>query len=109
MPTRIQSRTVTFRRPFVLAGFDRIEPAGTYTVDTEEETPDDVSFAVWKRCATVMHIVRDGTIAYVRIDPEDLRKALSRDEAPGEPLLAQAQLDAGRHRNATRLARRKKF
>src|SRR6185437_6792974 len=80
MPTRMQSRNVTFRRPFVLDGFDRVEPAGTYTVDTEEETIDDVSFAVWKRCATVMHIVRDGATEYVRIDPEDLLKALSRDE-----------------------------
>lgn len=109
MPTRMQSRSVTFRRPFVLDGFDRVEPAGTYTVDTEEETIDDVSFAVWKRCATVMHIVRDGATEYVRIDPEDLLKALSRDEAQDDPVAAQTRLDASRQRNMTRLARRKKF
>ncbi len=109
MPQRMLSRTVTFRRPFVLDGFDRVEPAGTYTVDTEDETIDDVSFVAWKRCAPVMHIVRDGATEYVRIDPEDLRKALSRDEAQDEPDGAQARLDANRQRNTARLARRKKF
>ncbi len=110
MPTRMLSRTVTFRRPFVLDGFERVEPAGTYTVDTEEETIDEVSFAVWKRCATVMHVTHDGATEYVRIDPEDLRKALARDEGSEEPDGAvQAQLDAGRRRNTARLARRKKY
>lgn len=109
MPTRMQSRSVIFRRPFVLDSFDRVEPAGTYTVDTEEETIDDVSFAVWKRCATVMHIVRDGATEYVRIDPEDLLKALTRDEAQEDPFAAQTRLDASRQRSANRLARHKKF
>jgi hypothetical protein len=109
MPTRMLSSTVTFRRPFVLDGFERVEPAGTYTVETEEETIDDVSFAVWRRCATVMHIVRDGATEYVRIDPEDLRKALLRDGVQDDPAAAQARLDANRHRNTPRLARRKKF
>jgi len=106
----MQSRSVTFRRPFVLDGFERVEPAGTYTVDTEEESIDEVSFAAWKRGATVMHITHDGVTGYVRIDPEDLRKALARDEAVGEPEgAAQARLDANRQRGASRLARRKKF
>jgi len=110
MTTRMLSQTVVFRRPFVLDGFERVEPAGTYTVDTEEETIDEVSFAVWKRCATVMHIVRDGATEYVRIDPEDLRKALVRDEVVGEPDdAAQARLEAGRRRNTARLAHRKKY
>ncbi len=110
MPTRMLSRTVTFRRPFVLEGFERVEPAGTYTVDTEEESLDDVSFVAWKRCATVMHVTHGGATEYVRIDPEDLRKALLRDDVVGEPDgAAQLRLEASRHRNTARLARRKKF
>jgi hypothetical protein len=85
MVTRMLSQIVTFRRPFVLDGFDQIEPAGTYTVDTEEESLDDVSFPVWKRNATVMHILHANETAYVKIDPEDLRKALERG-APQEVL-----------------------
>ena len=79
MPTRMLIRVVTFRRPFVLDGFERVEPAGTYTVDTEEESLDEVSFPVWKRLATVMHITHDGATEYVRIDPA----------ARGLPLLAE--------------------
>jgi len=110
MTTRMLSRTVTFRRPFVLNGFERVEPAGIYTVDTEEESVDDVSFVVWKRCATVMHITHDGATEYVRIDPEDLRKALVRDEAPeGQDGAAQTRLADGRRRNTAPLARRKKY
>ncbi len=107
MTTRMLSQTVTFRRPFILGGFERVAPAGNYTVDTEEESIDDVSFAVWKRCATVMHITLDGATEYVRIDPDDLRKALVRDEAPAEPE-GGAQLADGRRRHVP-LARRKKY
>ncbi len=65
---------------------------------------------MWKRCATVMHIVRDGATEYVRIDPEDLRKALLRDAGIDAPDgAAQARLEAGRRRNTTRLARRKTY
>ena len=110
MPTRMLSQTVTFRRPFVLDGFERVEPAGSYIVDTEEESIDDVSFAAWKRCATVMHVTHGGATEYMRIDPEDLRKALERDEVAEEPEgAAQARLDQGRQRNNAHLARRKKY
>ncbi|HEY0303188.1 MAG TPA: hypothetical protein VGC36_17710 [Rhizomicrobium sp.] len=110
MATRMLSRTVTFRRPFVLDGFEQVEPAGIYTVDTEEESLDDVSFPVWKRNATVMHIIHGPVTEYVRIDPEDLRKAELRDAAQDEPAgAAQALLEAGRTRNNARLARRKKY
>ncbi len=52
----------------------------------------------------------DGATEYVRIDPEDLRKALARDDVAEEPdSAAQARLDAGRRRNNARLARRKKY
>lgn len=110
MSTRMLSRTVTFRRPFVLEGFERIEPAGVYTVDTEEESLDDVSFPVWKRLATVIHITHGTETQYLRIDPDDLSKAEERDGQADEPEgAAQLRLEATRGRDGARLARRKKY
>ncbi len=42
-------------RPFVLPGVDGLQPAGTYDVDTDEESIDDVSFLAWRRVATMIH------------------------------------------------------
>ena len=84
MALRMTCREVVFRHPFVLRGFDRVEPAGTYKVETEEESIEDVSFPVWKRLATVIHVVRGSATEYIRIEPEDLRKALARDDAGEE-------------------------
>jgi hypothetical protein len=81
MAVRMTSMEVVFARPFLLTGFRQVEPAGTYLVETEEECADDVASPVWKKNATVIHLTHDGATDYVRIDPEDLRKALSRDGA----------------------------
>lgn len=114
MAVRMTSREVVFRRPFVLKGFDKIEPAGTYTVETEEESIDDVSFVVWKRLGTVIHITRGGETEYVRVDPEDLMKALARDSSSASETVAatEARLDAARRRprgGGTRRATRRRF
>ena len=37
MTVRTTSRTVTFIHPFSLSGTDEVQPAGTYTVETDEE------------------------------------------------------------------------
>ena len=37
MAVRTTSKTVTFRHPFNLTGTDEVQPAGTYTVETDEE------------------------------------------------------------------------
>ena len=37
MNRRTRRETVTFARPFSLRGIDGVQPAGTYTVETEEE------------------------------------------------------------------------
>ena len=110
MSVRMTSTEVTFSRPFVLHGFDRVEPAGTYLVETEEESIDEVSFAVWKRVATIMHITHGAATEYVRIDPEDLRKALARDHGQAESAGAlEARLLAARRPRANaRLVRRRR-
>jgi hypothetical protein len=82
MVTRTSSRQVTFRRPFLLSGFEAMQAAGTYTVDTEEELIDALSFSAWKRVATVMQLARGGAMEYLPVDPDDLSGALMRDGAP---------------------------
>ncbi|MBV9540170.1 MAG: hypothetical protein JO167_02795 [Alphaproteobacteria bacterium] len=112
MATRMISRTVVFRHPFVLGGFERVEPAGTYQVETEEEEIDGATVAVsaWRRMVTVMHIHHAGMTEYVKIDPADLDKALARDAGAQEaPSALTARLDAERTKNNARVARRKKF
>ena len=37
MTVRTSRKTVTFRQPFSLSGIDEVQPAGTYTVETDEE------------------------------------------------------------------------
>ena len=37
MTVRTTSKTVTFMHPFSLTGTDEVQPAGTYTVETDEE------------------------------------------------------------------------
>jgi hypothetical protein len=81
MVTRTSSKQVIFRRPFLLGGLDGMQPAGTYTIDTEEERVDALSFSAWKRVATVMQLARGGATEYQPIDPAKLSEALRRDGA----------------------------
>ena len=37
MTVRTSSKSVTFAQPFSLSGIDEVQPAGTYTVETDEE------------------------------------------------------------------------
>ena len=54
MTMRTSRKTVTFRRPFSLSGLDEMQPAGTYTVETNEEMLEGLSFPAWRRTATVI-------------------------------------------------------
>jgi hypothetical protein len=79
MTTRTARKTVTFRQPFALVGVDGVQPAGTYAVDTDEETIDALSFVAWRRVATTIQLRHDGATAAYRIDPVDLEASLLRD------------------------------
>lgn len=79
MNTRTDRRTVTFTQPFELDGIDGRQPAGTYLVDTDEETIDGLSFIAWRRLATMIHITRNGTTQVFRIDPVELDAILMRE------------------------------
>jgi len=84
MATRTTTKQVTFRRPFLLTGFDAVQAAGTYAVDTDEEMIDALSYPVWQRTGTTLHLLRAGAMEFVPIDPEELSRALLRDGAQPE-------------------------
>lgn len=79
METRITQSTVTFGRPFQLAGMDSIAPAGVYRLDVEEEKLDTLTFESWRRTAVILQVPRAGMTQYVALAPHELRDALERD------------------------------
>jgi hypothetical protein len=112
MSSRTTSKTVTFQRPFVLAGFEELQGAGTYIVDTREEQITAISYPAWKRVSTVIQLNRAGAIEHVPIDPSELHEALMRDgaqEDPAHPASVAAGETRRHHARNTRLVRRKKF
>jgi hypothetical protein len=85
--TRLTSTTVTFLRPFILDGFEQLQPAGSYIVDTEEELMETLLAPVWKRTSTAMRLTRHGAEEHVPVDPEQLQEALVRDGAQQDSAL----------------------
>jgi hypothetical protein len=76
MTVRTSRKTVTFRRPFSLSGLDEMQPAGTYTVETNEEMLEGLSFPAWRRTATVIllrpQVGAAGLGQDLEIDPVEL-------------------------------------
>lgn len=54
MTIRSRRETVTFKHPFRIRGVDRQLPAGSYEVITDEETIEGLSFAAFRRIATMI-------------------------------------------------------
>lgn len=85
MASRTTYTTVTFANPFSLSGFDRTQPAGSYTVRTEEELLEGLSFAAYGRTATEISLpVRGsggGSQEVFPIGPQELERALAADRA----------------------------
>ena len=87
MTIRTNSKTVSFARPFLLKGVDRVLAAGQYKVVTDEELIEELSFPVYRRVATMIFVPADSqnssSVEMVAIDPRDLQDAQDRDaEAP---------------------------
>jgi len=86
MIARSLSKTVVFKRPFLLKGIDRMLPAGDYRVVTDEELIEGISFPVYRRVSTMIFVPaathRASSIEMVTLDPLDLQAALDRDGAP---------------------------
>jgi hypothetical protein len=56
MTTRSRRETVTFRHPFRIKGIDRLLPSGAYEVITDEEMIEGLSFASFRRGATLIMV-----------------------------------------------------
>ena len=72
MTVRTTGRTVTFVHPFNLSGTDEVQPAGTYAMETDEESLDSNTRAGFRRIATYIHIQRDGASQVVTVVSADL-------------------------------------
>src|ERR1700724_463507 len=93
MTVRTTSKTVTFMHPFSLTGTDEVQPAGTYTVETDEELLEPSSLPAYRRIATLLRLEQTtGTVRtqIVETNPVELAGALARDAQPAETAPQQA-------------------
>lgn len=56
MTMRSRRETITFRHPFRIKGIDRLLSAGAYEVVTDEEMIEGLSFASYRRVATMIMV-----------------------------------------------------
>jgi hypothetical protein len=56
MTIRSRREIVTFKHPFQIRGIDRQLPAGAYEVVTDEEMIEGLSFASFRRVATMIMV-----------------------------------------------------
>lgn len=77
MTIRSRRETVTFKHPFRIRGIDRLLPAGPYEVVTDEEMIEGLSFAAFRRIATMVKVPAevDGAIEMISIGSVDLSDA----------------------------------
>lgn len=61
MTIRSRREVVTFKHPFRIRGIDRLLPEGAYEVVTDEETIEGLSFAVYRRVATMIIVPVEGS------------------------------------------------
>ena len=90
MTVRTTSKTVTFTHPFNLSGMDEMQPAGTYTVETDEELLQTSSLPAYRRISTLMRLTTRprGTVLtqIVEVNPLELAAVLERDAQPHETI-----------------------
>jgi hypothetical protein len=78
MTTRTRRETVHFKHPFRIRGIDRLLPPGAYEVITDEEMTEGLSFASFRRVATMIMVPaapRGSTMEMVSIGSVDLSDA----------------------------------
>ncbi len=76
---RTTRESVTFERPFSLRALDELQPAGTYTVATDEELIEGLSFLAYRRVATTIYLPVPhggaGSMQAIAVDPGELEAA----------------------------------
>jgi hypothetical protein len=83
MSNRSRRDEVIFRRPFHLKGSSKLEPAGTYTVETEEELIEGLSFPAWRRVSTTLtRQAVGGATQALPVSPQELAEMQAADVRP---------------------------
>ena len=79
MTIRSRRETINFKHPFQIKGVDRPLPAGSYEVITDEELIEGLSFAAFRRVATMIMVPaaapRSSTMEMISIGSVDLSDA----------------------------------
>jgi hypothetical protein len=85
MTMRTTTRHVVFTRPFVLSGIAEEQPAGTYTVETDEEPIGRGPVTAYRRISTLIRLPGPpGSLVLeqiVDIDAAELAAAIEKDAA----------------------------
>jgi hypothetical protein len=83
MTTRTRRETVHFKHPFRIKGVDRLLPPGGYEIVTDEEMIEGLSFASFRRVATMIMVPGEpphaASIEMVSIGSVDLADAQRND------------------------------
>jgi hypothetical protein len=83
MTMRSRRETITFRHPFRIKGIDRQLQAGAYEVITDEEMIEGLSFASFRRVATMIMVPgaapRASSMEMISISANDLTDARRAD------------------------------
>ncbi|HKY80902.1 MAG TPA: hypothetical protein VJM09_05450 [Sphingobium sp.] len=80
MISRTTRKSMTFSAPFQLPEFDAALPAGTYSVETDEEVLEGNDHMGFRRIATTLRVENGTAIERHQVDPEHLNRAWERDQ-----------------------------
>lgn len=85
MTMRTTSTTVTFRRSFRLGKSGEQFPAGNYSIETDDDLLQDVSFPAYQRTGTLVQRINDPShkriLPMAGVDSRQLEAALVMDKA----------------------------
>jgi hypothetical protein len=84
MAVQTTSTIVSFSSSFLLPGFDQPQPPGRYRIDHDEESVDGMSWLVWRRVGSFIHLpgigLKGATHQMVALGPKDLEALLVKDQ-----------------------------
>jgi hypothetical protein len=84
MAIRTTQTVVSFASPFLLPGFEELQPAGDYRIDHDEESIDGASWLAWRRVGSFIHLpgigVQRAAHQMIKVDPADIDAALEKDQ-----------------------------
>ncbi len=83
MNSRTTQTVLSFSSPFLLPGFDALQPAGDYRVDYDEEPIEGVFRSAWRRIAAFIYLpataMQGSAQQMVPINLSDLEAILEKD------------------------------